>query len=256
MANKKKIRYNVVIVGAGGTGSHFISRFSQYLSSKKDIECNVSVVDGDYVEEKNLERQNFVSFDLMQNKAEAICQAVEETYGLTFTAYNNYLDKAEDLYSIIADMPSSRYVDGYNVETIPIIIGCCDNHRCRQVMEAEFNHLANVIYIDSANEFDYGEVVIGAKIQNNLISPSRAFYFPDVLTSKEKSKSELSCGAINKAQPQHLITNVEAANIILSFIVQIFDGSIRGGIVYFNSFSFERVFRPYIAERKEVKAND
>lgn len=240
------IKYNVVIVGAGGTGSNLIARFSQFLVGT-DADYEVIVIDGDSIEDKNLERQNFLPNDVLQNKADVICQAVSETYGLTFSSYSEYINTVNDLSELFNAMDHSEYRNGERRVVMPVLIGCCDNHRCRQVMEKWFDAATTAIYIDSANEFSVGEVVVGVKRDGVVVSPSRKFYFPEIMRSKVKRKSEESCGAINKSKPQHLATNCEAANILLSILCNLIsNNSISGGIIYFDTFAFSKVFRPFL----------
>lgn len=251
------IRYRIAIVGAGGTGSHFIARFSQFLASfsSQYVKCDVVIIDGDSVEDGNLSRQIFASDDIMQNKADAMVEAVYETYSLDFHSYPHYLDDVSDLNKAFSCLSDSTYENGRKITNIPIVIGCCDNHRCRQVMEKWFAEKENAIYIDAANEFSVGEVVFALKFKKQVVAPSRAFYFPEVLKAKGKRKSEESCGAVNKSSPQHIATNMEAANIVLSWMCQLFtgDGTVSGGIVYFDTFNFTKVFRKYVGGVEECE---
>ena len=248
MKSSDSIRYRIAVVGAGGTGSHFVARFSQFLAtfSSDRIATEVVLIDGDVVEEKNLERQVFVAEDVLSNKAEALAKAVFETYGLEFLSFPKYLDTDDDLADAFSTLSDKVYAGGKSYQLINVLIGCCDNHRCRQVMEAWFKKQTNAIYIDAANEFSEGEVVTAIKVNSKLIAPPRSFYFPEVLKAKGKRRSEESCGVVNKTAPQHLATNAEAANIMLAIMSQLFSsGKIAGGVVYFDTFGFSKVFRRY-----------
>lgn len=246
--SNKIIHYRIAIVGAGGTGSHFIARFSQFLNSftSEHVMTDVVIIDGDTVEEKNLERQIYTESDCMQNKAEVMAQAVAETYGLTFLSFPYYLDDLGDLEKAFEALHYTTYYDNKYVKTVNVCIGCCDNHRCRQVMEKWFKTQKDAIYIDAANEFSVGEIVTAIKVAEKLIAPPRSFYFPEVLRSRGKRRSEESCGVVNKTSPQHIATNAEAANIMLAIISKLFSlGQISGGVVYFDTFAFSKVFRMY-----------
>ena len=48
----------IKVVGAGGIGSYLIEPLSRYLSYCKDS-CEITVIDGDLYEDKNLQRQKF-----------------------------------------------------------------------------------------------------------------------------------------------------------------------------------------------------
>ena len=92
------------------------------------------------------------------------------------------------------------------------------------------------MFIDSANEFRVGEVVVGIRIDGKDIAPPRSHYYSEIMTDKGKRASEVSCGELNISAPQHITTNLMAANICLSFVVDVLGGELkRGGIVYFDS---------------------
>lgn len=243
------IRYNIVVVGCGGTGGNFIARISQFLSTAR-VEYNLTLVDGDYVDEGNLSRQPFTRDELTCNKAVSLASAVFDTYGFKPVAYPQYLDTYEDLKKVFELITPMGYCRGEKVHTVDILIGCCDNHRCRQVMEKWFDKATNAIYLDAANEFSCGEVVIGIKAGGKILAPSRKFYFPEVMRDRKKRKSKESCGAVNKSAPQHLATNTQAANILLAILSNFIQtGEIAGGVVYFDTFKFSQVFRAWDMER-------
>lgn len=242
----KNLFYNICIIGAGGTGGNFTARLAQFISTG-NYPAEIVLVDGDSVEESNISRQPFSKDELLLNKAVALSSAIEENYGLNVKAYPHYIDTVNDLSKIFRIFQKQKY--GYTF--INILIGCCDNHRCRQVMEQFFDQQDNLIYIDSANEFSSGEVVVGLKLKGKVISPSRKFYFPEIMLSTEKSKSEESCGAVNIHKPQHLATNCFASNVLLTVVSKLIaDGKIDCGIILFDTFNYTCVFRTY--ENKEV----
>ena len=110
---------HVYIVGCGGTGSALIKEFARYLSSKHYSYVNVvdvTLIDGDIVEKKNLDRQAFIESDINHNKAEAMALAVQEVFGLNFYHYPHYLTRYEQLEDLLREEEGS------------IIIGCVDNH--------------------------------------------------------------------------------------------------------------------------------
>ena len=91
--------------------------------------------------------------------------------------------------------------------------------------------------IDAANEFHTGEVVAAVKKNGKMLSPSRPYYFPEIMRSREKRASELSCGVINQSSPQHRFTNMAAAMLALSATLGILrNGFLPYKIVYFDVF--------------------
>ena len=73
------------MVGTGGTGSYYLKELGAILSSLTKEERNsyaLSIIDGDRVEQKNLDRQNFLKEDVGQHKAMVLAQALRDHYGI------------------------------------------------------------------------------------------------------------------------------------------------------------------------------
>lgn len=231
----EKFHYQLVVVGTGGTGSYFLKELGAILSALIKEECDsyaLSIIDGDRVEQKNLDRQNFLKEDVGQHKAIVLAQALKEHYGIEVRAYPMYIDSAEQLKVVFKQMSGAYYR-----RTVPILIGSVDNHRARQEMEKWFRQTPTGIWIDAANEFHTGEVVAAVKSNGKMLSPSRPYYFPEIMRSREKRASELSCGVINQSSPQHRITNMAAAMLALSATLGILrNGFLPYKIVYFDVF--------------------
>lgn len=227
--------YQLVVVGTGGTGSYYLKELGAILSSLTKEERNsyaLSIIDGDRVEQKNLDRQNFLKEDVGQHKAMVLAQALRDHYGIEVRAYPMYIDSAEQLKVVFKQMTGTYYR-----RTVPILIGSVDNHRARQEMEKWFRQTPTGIWIDAANEFHTGEVVAAVKKNGKMLSPSRPYYFPEIMRSREKRASELSCGVINQSSPQHRFTNMAAAMLALSATLGILrNGFLPYKIVYFDVF--------------------
>ena len=163
------------MVGTGGTGSYYLKELGAILSSLTKEERNsyaLSIIDGDRVEQKNLDRQNFLKEDVGQHKAMVLAQALRDHYGIEVRAYPMYIDSAEQLKVVFKQMTGTYYR-----RTVPILIGSVDNHRARQEMEKWFRQTPTGIWIDAANEFHTGEVVAAVKKNGKMLSPSRPYYF-------------------------------------------------------------------------------
>ena len=219
-----------VVVGCGGTGGNFIKEF---VHTQMCMHENLSLlmIDGDRVEEKNLERQPFSEDDIMQNKACCLKHDLIEEHpilqGRLFD-YPCYLDTVKDL-SVAVEQT------GYSGKYL--LVGAVDNHRARQVLEGFYHYAKDCVYIDAANEWSNGEVVVSVKRAGREQSPLRSFYYPDVLTDNSPSASELSCGVVNESAPQHFCTNLASAQGVLGAMEPIVKtGRARGGIFYFDAF--------------------
>lgn len=248
--------YLVICVGLGGTGGMFSTMFSRYVYSMKTDDSKkfkFVLIDGDYVEEKNIARQPFTEDDINLSKVEALEESFSDLFSIPISAYPLYIDNVEQLEQIIKDEQSNMTMKSnmfYTNYRHTIIVGAVDNHRCRQELHkffCDFDALPyadqpedsnELIYIDSANEFSNGEIVYGIKRNKKIISPDRAWYFPNILTDTGKKASETSCGEINFSSPQHFATNTLAANLCFSAIAgHVHENILLDGITYFDSFS-------------------
>lgn len=250
----KHVHFNVICVGAGGTGGNFAKEFARYMAylSKDKTVVSFALVDGDLVEESNRSRQPYCTDDLSRNKAVTLVDAIQDVFDVdNVSAYPIYLENEEDLDVICKQQSFDGFYKDendhyYMTREMIILIGCVDNHRARQVMDSYFYNTPNIIYIDSANEFSVGEICIGARINKKNVAPPRSWYFPDVLTDKSPSASEMSCGAVNLSSPQHIATNLMAAHLLLGITTNIIsNGKLDCGIVYFDSFKYFSRFDKY-----------
>lgn len=215
----------IVVVGCGGTGSHYIKELGRLLyGMDADKKGKLILVDGDYVEEKNLVRQAFLPQDIGRNKAQVMAEILRQAYGIEAEFYDEYIDTPSDLEQLVEK-------DG-----MVVLIGCVDNHQCRQSMHRFYQSRKHCIYMDSANEYSVGEVVIGSKIGGIEMYPDRCEYFPEILETQEPKRSEESCEVLNVSAPQHMLTNQLAAWILLVNTEKFLDGEWVGGIYLFDAF--------------------
>lgn len=245
-----KIHYNVMCVGAGGTGGNFAKEFSRYLSNLSIPNTSVSftIIDGDMVEDSNCSRQPYIKDDVALNKAVSLVEAIQDNFDLNSVfSYPVYIDEASDLTAIASNHAQYKSFYGYDgSKDIDILIGCVDNHRARQAMDKFFYLRPDIIYMDSANEFSVGEICIGARVKGIDLAPPRSFYFPDILTDNSPSATEMSCGVINVSAPQHLATNLMAAHLMLALVASIIsEGKVNCGIIYFDAFKYFSRFVPF-----------
>lgn len=216
--------YDIVVVGCGGTGSHYIKELGRLIYGKHGTgnELRLVLVDGDVVEEKNLVRQAFLMQDIGQNKAQVMAEILDQAYGVQAEYYDRYIDSASDLKKIVRE------------DAAVILVGCVDNHQCRQSMHDFYVESQDCIYMDSANEFSAGEVVVGSRIGGMEMYPDRCQYFPEVLEAKGRKRSEESCEALNVSEPQHVLTNQIAAWILLVNTMKALRGEWAGGVFFFD----------------------
>jgi molybdopterin/thiamine biosynthesis adenylyltransferase len=227
------MKYNIIIVGCGGTGGNLIKELGRFLyGTSIRNSCSILLIDGDLVEKQNVSRQPFLPEDVGRKKAAVMAEILQEAFQITCSYYPEYLNHAYELEKFEKE------------DYVTILIGCVDNHACRKVLHAYFQKSISCFYLDSANEYSIGEVVVGARIAGSEIFPDRVHYFPEILQDQSVPRSEESCQQMNVRQPQHLVTNLFAANLLLKCVVEILsEQEWNGGIYYFDAFKGYSVFR-------------
>lgn len=215
----------IIVVGCGGTGSHYIKELGRLLfGMEKRNKCDLILIDGDYVEEKNLVRQAFLPQDIGYNKAQVMSEILRQSYGIESEFYDKYIDTPSDLDQLVEK------------DDMVILVGCVDNHQCRKSMHGFYQSRQHCIYMDSANEYSVGEIVIGSKIGGIEMYADRCEYFPEILQTTEPKRSEESCEALNVSSPQHMLTNQLAAWILLVNTAKFLQNEWIGGIYMFDAF--------------------
>ncbi len=136
-----RFKYEVMIVGCGGTGGFVAEGLCRLLP----VNVPLVLVDLDRVEERNLHRQNFFSEDLGELKSEALAHRLSRKY---------YRPIA---YSIV---PVSLTPIGFN----SLVIGCVDNGPARRDIAAKFTATygnSPAWWVDAGNGENFGQILIG-----------------------------------------------------------------------------------------------
>lgn len=210
MIFSRKYPVKVLVLGVGGTGGHVVPnlyRLAYSLKDKRPIE--IILADGDTVEKKNLLRQNFVEADLDQKKSVVLAHRYSSAFGVPVNYIPDFIENEEKLAELL--MPHQE-------NEIPILLGCVDNNRSRQMCHKVFLALDNLVYIDSGNGEFTGQVVCGIKKNGKTKLNPVCHFYPEMLTDNDKFKSEESCSDAIVSSPQNIMANVMAATIILSYL--------------------------------------
>lgn len=208
---------NIVIIGAGGNGSHIISDVAR-MAASFGRPIQITLVDGDVVEEKNLIRQHFTKLDLGKNKAEALASRYGSAFGIQINFVPEYLTQTNS-----EQVLGSRYNGGNT-----IFITCTDNLASRKLVE---NRMNGDIWIDLGNEESAGQVTISSnaisqyayygnpKQTGRFCLPTVFELFPDYERKLKVEKPVASCAELAAASPiQAGFVNVMAAAIAKNFL--------------------------------------
>lgn len=136
MQNKK---FNIVLLGVGANGSHFLRSLLQDMANykHKGLSVRLLIADGDKVEEKNIANQLFDKDDIGEYKVQALADRYGEHYGIDILAYREYVTDLATLESLFGTYEGTK-----------ILIGCLDNNRTRQLLHEFFEVQQDLIYID------------------------------------------------------------------------------------------------------------
>ena len=171
----------VVMLGAGGTGG-YVAPYVFRLLHMLDRPARFVVCDGDIVEPKNLDRQNFVPADLGENKARVLAERYSTVLGMETEYVPSFIEKLPDLMELIE--PKEWELNPYSTKRtkeMVLLLGCVDNNKTRQLCHQAFHQSEELIYIDSGNGKYTGQVVCGVRRNGRTIRKSIGGVHPEML---------------------------------------------------------------------------
>ncbi|MEQ1526466.1 MAG: PRTRC system ThiF family protein [Gallionella sp.] len=206
----------VVLVGAGGTGSHVLRRLANMHLAMVELGhpegLDVVVIDPDTVSKTNVGRQNFWPSDVGQHKAEIL---VNRCNMLMQTGWQAEIAKVTN---------DSRFNSQPD-----IVIGCVDNRKGRGAILATLKRSVykSAYYLDIGNREHDGQVVLGEvfgsgyKRENRL--PHIADLYPDIIDgSLDVTDDTPSCSLAEALEKQSLFINDTMANAACNLLWELF----------------------------------
>ena len=224
-SQKRPVR--IVMIGAGGTGGHIAPHLYRLLHAL-DRPCDVLIVVGDIVEEKNLVRQNFITADLGRNKARVLAERYSSAFGMECSYIPEYMEDENGLIRLVTPRLIRNGVGFSNGQIyqdrfyeLVILIGCVDNNKSRQLCHRVFQKVTPLVYIDAGNGEHTGQVICGVRAGKRTIFPPVAGLYPDILEDEDKYPSELSCEEMAVSSPQSVVANLTAATTVVGYVYNI-----------------------------------
>lgn len=180
------------------------------------------ICDGDIVEPKNLDRQNFVPADLGENKARVLAERYSTVLGMETEYVPNFIEKLPDLMELIEPKEWELHPhSSRRTKEMVLLLGCVDNNKTRQLCHQAFYQSEELIYIDSGNGKYTGQVVCGVRRNGHTMRKSIGGVHPEMLKDTDKFPSELSCAEAAQEDPQSIVANVTAATAVLIMVYNI-----------------------------------
>lgn len=225
---KEYSRVNLVLVGAGGTGSYAAPALARLAFEliERSKEVSLTIIDPDAVEANNIPRSNFCRAEIGKFKAQTLAERLALAWGMKIGYANEKLVYEKHL----KDDTGSSY------RQITVLVGCVDNHEARieinrclsQAERYVSSDAPNTWWIDGGNGKSSGQVLIGST--NKMFEPKQAFgsaslcrmlpspavQHPELLTNQEialkrTENKRVSCPELVRLGEQSLNINNRVA---------------------------------------------
>lgn len=182
------------VLGCGGTGSHVaagLARLQLAIESLGGKFPRVTLCDPDIVEPPNIGRQLFSHDDVGVNKATALAERINLSYGMGWQASDK--DTHGDMNLV-----------------------CVDSRRVRKRIYAEAKGRLHCYYIDHGNDASTGQVILGG---GELPLPNKRFPRLTDLRFKDPGPS---CSLAEALESQELFINQHIATLGMQLAWSIF----------------------------------
>lgn len=171
----KFVPYKFFVFGCGGTGSRLVPLMTQFIKScdwLKPFSPEITLIDPDIVEEKNLFRQNFIRRDLDKGKSVVLASRYSQGFDLPIKAFfskvstNDSLDIRRDFEELAKHSREENYGGIFDNS---IIFLCVDSISARkeifEFIQSRTGKFSNYLIVDTGNENDFGQVkIMGNKL--------------------------------------------------------------------------------------------
>lgn len=233
----------LTLVGCGGSGSHLASGLAALVGelTGRNIECALTLVDGDVVEAKNVGRQLFTKGDIGKSKSLVLANRLIQSFGRPVLHRRTPIDERDIKNALVAS----------DALTLNVVIGAVDNPQARSILARAVEHQAgNLWWLDCGNERHSGQVCIGniagaqqmqGAAELGIITrlPAPHVVYPDLIAvpKAKKIRNGASCAELIAAGEQGLMVN----RMVAAHALAMLDAFFRGDLKYF-ALAFDAVW--------------
>ena len=237
-------RWDVCLIGAGGTGSQVIgglARMNHAMRALGHPGMRVCVFDDDVVSEASVGRQLFSRADIGQPKANVLVHRVNQFYGTDWTAK----------IKKFAGSPRNLSEPYHWYRNSELTISCTDTGRSRRDIYKILCESGDGLWLDFGNGRDDGQVVLGEVGYHyhghGLRLPTVMDLFPELRTDEFEEDPAPSCSVAEALQHQELFTNQGIATLGLDLIWRLYrKGAIKTHGYFMNLESGQAVGIPIV----------
>lgn len=195
---------NIIVVGAGGTGSALLTELSQinYMIStitEQQISLNIEVYDADIVTQSNIGRQAFHVSDLGMNKADVLVSRLNMYAGTNWTS-----------------IPHNFIPTDASVARTDLIITCVDKAKVRADIGRFFKEdvssycvRENLLWLDTGNDSSTSQVVLGRALDVKNKLPNVFDLYPQLENIEDIDED--SCSHVDALRKQSCGINKKTA---------------------------------------------
>ncbi len=219
-------KVHVMLVGCGGTGSWLapdLVRLACALASA-DKQIDLTFVDPDVVEERNVFRQNFCCAEVGRPKAVALAMRYGAAWGVEIRAVTERYE------------PRHARIEW---DALTLMIGCVDNAAARRAIAVSLKHnydVPQVWWLDSGNDRESGQVLLGSVLTYAQVGdafknqtfcqylPAPVLQEPALLAAKPEEQVEPSCAEMAIVAMQSLTINKRMAAEAADYVCRLLGG--------------------------------
>lgn len=234
-------KFQVVVIGAGGTGSLLLSNLFRYATFYQG-DMSIMTIEADKVEEKNIQRQLFTHADIGENKATAVQKQFSDLQAAReMNVYNGYITDRDDyaVFNSIMELGSSE-------GKINILVDTTDNIETHLMLEnaVKQTKFSTILLAAGNDEFD-GQTIFATNkafqdkgykvndpldmIDNSQETKYPSDIYPDVFNEEQaeldQSPARISCAEhVNDDESngiQAMIANVMSSTLLFNLITNI-----------------------------------
>jgi len=205
---------HVFLIGVGGTGSHLIGPLVQLLRFHPEGTNDITLIDGDVYEEKNLNRQQFNEEALGENKARATVDRLKRE---TVRSISQYVDQEKFTRILKKTVEKDDSI---------LVITAVDNHATRNavIRALDDEEYTNFMLISPGNAYDRGQVVSYVKEDGELLTCHPFDKYADIADPEDNiPANNAGCDQQVAATPQLITANMGAAWGTLVIISNVLD---------------------------------
>jgi len=218
-------KLTILQFGCGGTGSWLVHPLVKFLSNinmrLNNFDCRYYLIDDDFVDLRNINRQNFTEDHIHRNKSETLKFENDYLYKDCLSSLPIRIQTQKQISDLFNNYYKNKPIKPSIIFNKKIIIGCVDNNKSRRLI---FNYIKKnpqkqIIYIDSGNNLYNGQIV--TTIFNETLkeqlngSNYQNINFLKYFTNKKTTNDDQSCSFFGE-QSQSI--NMMASTLIFSII--------------------------------------